>query len=140
MNQISIVVDMRNCYNVNKEAKESEVVDFESEVLKMKIAIILIDLLLAVVLFLVGRFFAKSKNTERSVLFLSGDYTGLNTEKICRVTGRRIKIWAILFFLGSIIDFMNQGAGIIIASSFFIILLIFHLVDMTINRNSRYRG
>ena len=52
----------------------------------MKIIIIFIDLLMATVLFFVGRFFIKSRNTERSVLFLSGDYTGLNTEKICRVT------------------------------------------------------
>ena len=97
-----------------------------------------IDLLMATVLFFVGRFFIKSRNTERSVLFLSGDYTGLNTEKICRVTGKRIKTWAMLFCLGGIIDFIKLGAGIIIVSVFFIILLVFHLVDMTINRD-KYR-
>ena len=89
----------------------------------MKIIIIFIDLLMATVLFFVGRFFIKSRNTERSVLFLSGDYTGLNTEKICRVTGKRIKTWAMLFCLGGIIDFIKPGAGIIIVSVFFIILL-----------------
>ena len=85
----------------------------------MKIIIIFIDLLMATVLFFVGRFFIKSRNTERSVLFLSGDYTGLNTEKICRVTGKRIKTWAMLFCLGGIIDFIKPGAGIIIAFVFF---------------------
>ena len=75
----------------------------------MKIIIIFIDLLMATVLFFVGRFFIKSRNTERSVLFLSGDYTGLNTEKICRVTGKRIKTWAMLFCLGGIIDFYQAG-------------------------------
>lgn len=117
---------------------KSEVVNLELEVLKMKIIIIFIDLLMATVLFFVGRFFIKSRNTERSVLFLSGDYTGLNTEKICRVTGKRIKTWAMLFCLGGIIDFIKPGAGIIIVSVFFIILLVFHLVDMTINRD-KYR-
>lgn len=117
---------------------KSEVVNLELEVLKMKIIIIFIDLLMATVLFFVGRFFIKSRNTERSVLFLSGDYTGLNTEKICRVTGKRIKTWAMLFCLGGIIDFIKLGAGIIIVSVFFIILLVFHLVDMTINRD-KYR-
>lgn len=116
-----------------------KVANFELEILKMKITIIFIDLLTAVVLFFVGRFFMKSKHAERNVLFLSGDYTGLNTEKICKVTGKRIKTWAMLFFLGSIIDFMNPGVGMTLASVFFIILLIFHLVDMTINRNSKYR-
>ncbi len=105
----------------------------------MKIIIIFIDLLMATVLFfLLEDFFIKSRNTERSVLFLSGDYTGLNTEKICRVTGKRIKTWAMLFCLGGIIDFIKPGAGIIIVSVFFIILLVFHLVDMTINRD-KYR-
>ena len=118
---------------------KSEVVNLELEVLKMKIIIIFIDLLMATVLFFVGRFFIKSRNTERSVLFLSGDYTGLNTEKICRVTGKRIKTWAMLFCLGGIIDFIKPGAGIIIVSVFFIILLVFHLVDMTINRD-KYRA
>ena len=117
---------------------KSEVVNLELEVLKMKIIIIFIDLLMATVLFFVGRFFIKSRNTERSVLFLSGDYTGLNTEKICRVTGKRINTWAMLFCLGGIIDFIKPGAGIIIVSVFFIILLVFHLVDMTINRD-KYR-
>ncbi len=120
------------------ELDNSEVVNLELEVLKMKIIIIFIDLLMATVLFFVGRFFIKSRNTERSVLFLSGDYTGLNTEKICRVTGKRIKTWAMLFCLGGIIDFIKPGAGIIIVSVFFIILLVFHLVDMTINRD-KYR-
>ena len=113
--------------------------NLELEVLKMKIIIIFIDLLMATVLFFVGRFFIKSRNTERRVLFLSGDYTGLNTEKICRVTGKRIKTWAMLFCLGGIIDFIKLGAGIIIVSVFFIILLVFHLVDMTINRD-KYRA
>lgn len=47
----------------------------------MKIIIIFIDLLMATVLFFVGRFFIKSRNTEISVLFLSGDYTGLIQRK-----------------------------------------------------------
>ena len=53
-------------------------------------------------------------------------------------TGKRIKTWAMLFCLGGIIDFIKPGAGIIIAFVFFIILLVFHLVDMTINRD-KYR-
>ena len=107
---------MRGIFNHITNYK-SKVVNLELEVLKMKIIIIFIDLLMATVLFFVGRFFIKSRNTERSVLFLSGDYTGLNTEKICRVTGKRIKTWAMLFCLGGIIDFIKPGAGIIIVSS-----------------------
>ena len=86
----------------------------------MKIIIIFIDLLMATVLFFVWKIFYQIQGIlERSVLFLSGDYTGLNTEKICRVTGKRINTWAMLFCLGGIIDFIKLGAGIIIVSVFF---------------------
>ena len=104
----------------------------------MKIIIIFIDLLMATVLFLLEDFLSNQGIQKEVCCFLSGDYTGLNTEKICRVTGKRIKTWAMLFCLGGIIDFIKLGAGIIIVSVFFIILLVFHLVDMTINRD-KYR-
>lgn len=106
----------------------------------MNIVIVSIDLLIAILLFLIGRYFIKSKDTERSILFLSGDYSGLDTQKICRVTGKRIKTWAMIFFLGSIIDFFKPGVGITIAAVVFVILLVVHLADITINRNSKYRG
>ena len=64
----------------------------------MKIAFMPIELLIAVLLFLVGRYFSKTQDTERSILFLSGDFSGLNTQKICRVVGKRIKTWAVIFF------------------------------------------
>ena len=48
----------------------------------MKIAFMSIELLIAVLLFLVGRYFIKTQDTERSILFLSGDFSGLNTQKI----------------------------------------------------------
>lgn len=105
----------------------------------MSMVIVTIDLLAAILLFLIGRYFVKSKDTERSILFLSGDYSGLDTQKICRVTGKRIKTWAMLFFLGSIIDFIKLGVGITISAVAFIILLVAHLADMTINRNGKYR-
>lgn len=105
----------------------------------MRIVLITVDLLIAVSLYRLGRYFTKSKNTERSILFLSGDYSGLNIQKICKVVGKRIKVCAMLFLFGGIIDFVQFGIGITIASIVFFILLIFHLVDMTINRNRKYK-
>lgn len=105
----------------------------------MKLVLIIVDLLTVAFLYAVGRYFIKSKNTERSILFLSGDYSGLNTQKICRVVGKRFKMGAILFLLGSIIDFVKPGAGITTATVAFLILMLLHLVDMTINRNRKYR-
>lgn len=106
----------------------------------MKIALMSIGLLITVLLFLVGRYFIKTQDAERSILFLSGDFSELNAQKICRVVGKRIKTWAIVFLLGSIIDFVKPGAGITTATVVFMILLVFHLADMTINRNKKYRA
>ena len=78
----------------------------------MKLVLIIVDLLTVAFLYAVGRYFIKSKNTKRSILFLAGDYFGLNTQKICRVVGKRLKIGAILFLFGSIIDFVKPGTGI----------------------------
>ena len=44
-----------------------------------------------------------------------------------------------LFLFGSIIDFVQFGTGITIASIAFFILLMLHLVDMTINPNRKYK-
>lgn len=90
----------------------------------MKIIIIFIDLLMATVLFLLEDFY-QIKEYRNKCAVLSGDYTGLNTEKICRVTGKRIKTWAMLFCLGGIIDFIKLGAGIIIVSVFLLSYLYF---------------
>ena len=63
----------------------------------MKIIIIFIDLLMATVLFLLEDFLSNQGIQKEVCCFYQGDYTGLNTEKICRVTGKRIKTWAMLF-------------------------------------------
>lgn len=101
--------------------------------------IVLIDVLIAIFLFGLGRYIIKSKDTERSILFLAGDYSGLDTKKICRVTGKRIQLWGMCFFFGGIMDLIQAGSGIRISAVAFSILLVLHLVDMTINRNSKYR-
>ena len=105
----------------------------------MKIIIIFIDLLMATVLFFCWKIFYQIKEyRKKCAVFIRRLYWIKYREKICRVTGKRIKTWAMLFCLGGIIDFIKLGAGIIIVSVFFIILLVFHLVDMTINRD-KYR-
>lgn len=106
---------------------------------RMKIVLIMIDLLLAGGLFFSGRYFMKAKNPERSILFLSGDFSGLDLQKVCRVTGRRFVIWAILFLLGSVADFIRPGVGIAMAFCVWIVLLVLHLIDMTVNRSRKYR-
>ena len=73
---------------------------------------------------------------KKHIVFI-GRVSGLDTQKIGKVIGKRFKVWAMLFLFGSIIDFIKLGAGITIASTAF--LLIPHLIDMTINRNRKYR-
>jgi hypothetical protein len=90
-------------------------------------------------LFLIGLYFYRVKDTEWSILFLTGDYSGLNKNKICRDTGKRIMIWSIPFLIGIVIDIFNPMISIKIAFVIFAFLLLFHIIDMSININKRYK-
>lgn len=101
----------------------------------MEIGIALTELIIAVILLFIGLYFYKVKNTERAVLFLTGDYSDLDTSKICRVTGKRIMIFSVPFFIGIAFAIFNSGLSIAIAFALFCILLLYHLFDVSINRN-----
>ena len=95
--------------------------------------------MVALMLFLIGLYFYRVKDTERGILFLTGDYSGLNKNKICRDIGKRIMIWSIPFLSGIVIDIFNSMYSIKIAFIIFVFLLLFHIIDMSINMNKRYK-
>jgi hypothetical protein len=105
----------------------------------MNLILFSVDFVAAAILFFLGFFFLKGKHPEKSILFLTGDYFGCDIGKICRVTGKRMLLWAIFFLLGSIIDLLNPGLGIALAVILFVIFLVIHLADMTVNRKRKYR-
>ena len=103
------------------------------------IGIILFELVMVLILFLIGLYFLKTQNTETGILFLSGDYSGFDTTRICRDTGKRIMIWGMPFLLGIIVAIFNPSISIKIAFGIFAVLVIFHIADMIINRNKKYK-
>ncbi|MDD3403745.1 MAG: hypothetical protein PHQ72_10380 [Hespellia sp.] len=105
----------------------------------MMIGILITELLTALILFGIGMYFYKSKETDRNILFLTGNYSGLDAHKICRVTGKRFMIWAIPFLLGAVIDFFDSAMSIKITLALFGVLFLFHLFDMNINKNKKYK-
>ena len=43
---------------------------------------------------LLGVAFFRTKDPQRAVLYLTGDYTGLDAAKVCHTAGRRMLWWA----------------------------------------------
>jgi len=105
----------------------------------MKIYIALIELVVALMMFFIGLYFYRVKDIEWGILFLTGDYSGLDKNRICRDVGKRIMIWSIPFVIGIIIDVFNPMLSIKIAFAVFIFLLAVHIIDMNINMNKRYK-
>lgn len=105
----------------------------------MKIGIAVIEFSVSLLLLCLGLYFYKVKDTKTAVLFLTGDYSGLDTERICRDSGKRIMMWSIPFLVGIVIDIFNPLRSIKIAGAIFVVLLVLHIIDMSINRNKRYK-
>lgn len=104
----------------------------------MKYGIAIIELIAFLLVFLFGLYFYKVKNTEHGIMFLTGDYSGLDVTRICRDTGKRFMIESIPFLVGIVIDFFNPSLSIKISFGIYSFLLLLHIIDMCINRNKRY--
>lgn len=105
----------------------------------MKIGVAAIEFIVSLFLLCLGLFFYKAKDTKKAILFLTGDYSGLDTKRICRDSGKRIMMWSIPFLVGIVIDIFNPLMSLKIAFAFFMALLIFHIIDMSINRDKKYK-
>ncbi len=95
--------------------------------------IILLDLFMALFMFLLGLYFYKSKGKASNLL------TGYNMrpdeerkkfdeEAMCHSYGKRMMIMAIPFLAGAVIDLFKAGAGCALAWGIWIILLISLLI------------
>ena len=66
----------------------------------MKIGIGIIEFAISLLLLCLSLYFCKVKDTKTAVLYLTGDYTDLDTKRICRDFGKRIMVWSIPFLIG----------------------------------------
>lgn len=105
----------------------------------MKIGIGIIEFAISLLLLCLSLYFCKVKDTKTAVLYLTGDYTDLDTKRICRDLWKRIMVWSIPFLVGIVIDIFNPLMSIKIAFAIFVVLLVLHIIDMSINRNKRYK-
>lgn len=95
---------------------------------------IVFDFAMAVIMFLFGIYFYKSKG--KAARFLSGYNMKSEDERkkfdenaMCKAYGKRMMVMALPFILGIIIDTQYQGVGCLIAWSVWIVMLILLLVD-----------
>lgn len=95
---------------------------------------IVLDFTMAVITFLFGIFFYKSKG--KAARFLSGYNMKSENERkkydenaMCKAYGKRMMLMALPFILGIMIDTQYQGIGCLIAWAAWIVVLILLLVD-----------
>lgn len=106
----------------------------------MDVCLFLIDLGTSLFLLILGLYFYKAKDKIRASIFLTGDIPDkLDKERICSDSGKRLMVCSIPFLVGIVIDRFNLGVGTKLAFSVFLILVIAHVIDMSINRNKRYK-
>lgn len=105
----------------------------------MKMGIAIFDFAISLLLFGLGLYFYKVKDTKTAILLLTGDHSGLDIKRICRDSGKRIMIWSIPFLVGIVIDIFNPLMSIKFSFAAFVVLLLFHIIDMSINRNKKYK-
>lgn len=101
---------------------------------------IFLDLLMAVIMFLFGLFFYKSKGKAANLL------TGYNMRSeeerknydeagMCKSYGIKMIIMSVPFILGAVIDYFASGIGCLIAWGCWIILFILLLMDRSKREN-----
>lgn len=95
---------------------------------------IVFDFAMAVITFLFGIYFYKSKG--KAARFLSGYNMKSEDERkkydenaMCRVYGKRMIVMSLPFIVGIIIDTQYQGIGCLIAWVVWVIMFILLLVD-----------
>ena len=92
------------------------------------------DFAMAVIMFLFGIYFYKSKG--KAAKFLSGYNMKSEDERkkydenaMCKAYGKRMIVMSLPFIVGIIIDTQYQGIGCLIAWAAWIVMLILLLVD-----------
>ena len=95
---------------------------------------IVFDFAMAVIMFLFGIYFYKSKG--KAARFLSGYNMKSEDERkkydenaMCKAYGKRMIVMALPFILGIIIDTQYQGIGCLIAWVVWVVMFILLLVD-----------
>ena len=96
--------------------------------------IIIFDFSMAVLMFLFGIYFYKSKG--KAARFLSGynmksadERKKYDENAMCKAYGKRMMFMSVPFIIGIIIDIRNQGIGYFIAWGIWFIMFVLLLID-----------
>lgn len=93
---------------------------------------------MAAVIALLGLVFYRTKAPQKTVLYLTGDYTGLNAAKVCRAAGRRMLWWAAVLVPCAVVGFWSMKWSMYLTMGVLLVCVIYHMLDMARNRD-KYR-
>lgn len=87
------------------------------------------------VMLLIGICIRKTKNKDTALLFLTGDYSDLNANKVCKVIGKRFILFGVLLGLLIPVTIWKSDISFFCILFLTVILAILECWDFTMNRN-----
>ena len=97
--------------------------------------VLIFNIVYAGVMLLVGIYIRKTKNKDMALLFLTGDYSDLNANKVCKVIGKRFILFGVLLGLLIPVTLWKSDISFFCILFLTVILVILECWDFTKNRS-----
>ncbi len=97
--------------------------------------VLIFNIVYAGVMLLMGIYVRKTKNKDMALLFLTGDYSDLNANKVCKAIGKRFIIFGVLLGLLIPVSLWKSKVSFLCILVFTIMLVVYENWDFIKNRN-----
>lgn len=97
--------------------------------------VLIFNIVYAGVMSLMGIYVRKTKNKDMALSFLTGDYSDLNANKVCKVIGKRFIIFGVLLGLLIPVSLWKSKVSFLCILFFTIMLVAYENWDFIKNRN-----
>lgn len=96
---------------------------------------LIFNIIYAGVMLLMGIYVRKTKNKDMALLFLTGDYSDLNANKVCNVIGKRFILFGVLLGLLIPVTLWKSKIAFLCILFLTIMLVVYENWDFIKNRN-----
>lgn len=97
--------------------------------------VLIFNIIYAGVMLLMGIYVRKTKNKDMALLFLTGDYSDLNANKVCNVIGKRFILFGVLLGLLIPVTLWKSKIAFLCILFLTIMLVVYENWDFIKNRN-----
>lgn len=97
--------------------------------------VLIFNIVYAGFMLLMGIYVRKTKNKDMALLFLTGDYSDLNANKVCNVIGKRFILFGVLLGLLIPVTLWKSKIAFLCILFLTIMLVVYENWDFTKNRS-----